>query len=430
MSKIWTMWAVVFVAAGVSGLGLVAWNLYQEDKDLQPYRNQFSQNDNEYLQLYEEWNHLTPEQKEENPWGQGHYGGSKTQEQIRSEQPARLKADLVDLATGAKEPHVLADLLYGSQWQDEVDQYRRKKEIRDAATFVSIITLLAGTLILLGNTAKWLTGKLRNNPVESPAFVASGPASVESLSRQPVAESPVNRFAPETPIGRNKAVSHRRCSDGPGMFDSSKWNPSDAESDQDSVSWKTEIETLRENAKDLDPITAAVAGVPVSAFPDSVPVQSLMSTAPVVSDLAELTEQVSAIREFAAQQQDRVRQLQEGYDWNIIKRFCLRIIHCIDNLDTRIQQSASPEPITGLLRDVRDELVFALESSGVEQFEPQPDSDYKGLEKRVEAVKDRVPATQPRQRGKIAEIVRPGYEYVLSDQEARVVRCAQVKLYS
>jgi molecular chaperone GrpE (heat shock protein) len=191
------------------------------------------------------------------------------------------------------------------------------------------------------------------------------------------------------------------------------------------VSWKSEGD-----AAQLDPISAVVAGVPVSAFPDSVSVQTLMSTAPVASNLAELTEQVSAIREFAAQQQDRVRQLQEGYDWNIIKRFCLRIIHCIDNLENRIQQAADQGQDADLLRDVRDELVFALESSGVEQFEVQPDSEYRGLEKRVEAVKDRTPAPNPRLRGKIAEVVRPGYEYVLNDQEARVVRCAQVKLYS
>jgi molecular chaperone GrpE (heat shock protein) len=426
MSKTWTMWAVVFVAAGMSGLGLVAWNLYQEDKNFQPYRNQFNQNDDEYLRLYEEWNRLTPEQKADNPWGQGQYGGSKTNEQIRSEQPARLMSDLVDLATGAKEPHVLADLLYGNNWQEEVDQYRRKKEIRDAVSFGSIVTLLAGTLILLANTAKWLTGFLRKESAESLASVPAGFQPAESPSGKASPDLPVNRFAAaEAPAGRNKAVSHHRCSDGPGMFDSSKWRPTDGVPLQEPVSWKNE-----QDAAQLDPITAVVAGVPVSAFPDSVPVQNLMSTAPVASNLAELTEQVSAIREFAAQQQDRVRQLQEGYDWNIIKRFCLRIIHCIDNIDNRIQQAAGSGGDADLLRDVRDELVFALESSGVEQFEVQPDSEYRGLEKRVEAVKDRAPAPNPRLRGKIAEVVRPGYEYVLNDQEARVVRCAQVKLYS
>lgn len=431
MSKTWTMWAIVFVAAGLSGLGLVSWNLYQEDKELRPYRNQFNQNDDEYLQLYEEWNRLTPEQKTENPWGHGQYGGSKTNEQLRSEQPARLKADIVDLATGAKEPHVLADLLYGSDWQQQVDQYRRKKEIRDAVIFGSIVTLLAGTLILLASIAKWLTGALRKKK-SSEFSIPAVPSSPIDSSVKSSTELPGNRLTAtaEGPSGQNTAVSHRRCSDGPGMFDSSKWKPSDLEPIHEPVSWKNEDATGRQESTELDPITAVVAGVPVSAFPDSVAIQNLMSTTPVVSNLAELTQQVSAIREFAAQQQDRVRQLQEGYDWNIIKRFCLRIIHCIDNLETRILHTSDQSHDTDLLRDVRDELVFALESSGVEQFQVQPDSEYKGLEKRVEAVKERVPAPNPRLRGKIAEIVRPGYEYVLNDQEARVVRCAQVKLYS
>lgn len=424
------MWAAVFVLAGICGLGVVSWNLYQEDKELRPFRNQFNQNDDEYLQLYDEWNRLTPEQKTENPWGHGQYGGSKTNEQLRSEQPARLKADIVDLATGAKEPHVLADLLYGSNWQEQVDQYRRKKEIRDAVTFGSIVTLLAGTLILLANIAKWMAGTLRKESPEFPA-VAGSRTPVDSSAAKTTPESPGNRLVPaiENPSNRNTAVSHRRCSDGPGMFDSSKWKPSDLEPVHEPVSWKNEDNCLLPTTTELDPITAVITGVPVSAFPDSVSVQNLMSTAPVATNLAELTQQVSAIREFAAQQQDRVRQLQEGYDWNIIKRFCLRIIHCIDNLETRILHASDQNHDAELLRDVRDELVFALESSGVEQFQVQPDSEYKGLEKRVEAVKERVPSPNPRLRGKIAEVVRPGYEYVLNDQETRVVRCAQVKLY-
>jgi molecular chaperone GrpE (heat shock protein) len=205
------------------------------------------------------------------------------------------------------------------------------------------------------------------------------------------------------------------------MFESSKWNqiprtdpiepwPTINRSNQDAT-----IETSHHN------VFSELEGRPS--------ISTLMSTAPVVSNLAELTQEVSAIREFAAQQQDRVRQLQEGYDWNIIKRFCLRVIHCIDNLETRINRMAESSADVGVLQDVRDELVFALESSGVEQFEPELESDYSGLEKRVEAVKTRIRAANPKLKGKIAEIVLPGYEYVLSEEEVRVVRCAQVKLY-
>jgi len=84
---------------------------------------------------------------------------------------------------------------------------------------------------------------------------------------------------------------------------------------------------------------------------------------------------------------------------------------------------------TGHLEDVRDELVFALESSGVEQFEPQIDADYKGLEKLVEAVQERESTQKTRLSGKIAKVVRPGYQYVLNSDDVKIVRAAQVRLY-
>ena len=159
-------------------------------------------------------------------------------------------------------------------------------------------------------------------------------------------------------------------------------------------------------------------------------VATLMSTAPVASDsLSELTQEMSAIREFAAQQQDRVKQLQDGYDWSIIKRFCIRIIRCVDNLESRIQKLSAQKEDTMALEDIRDELLFALESSGVEQFEPEIESVYKGLEKKVEAVRTRIKCSKESMKGKIAEIVRPGYHYVVNDDELKIVRCAQVKLY-
>jgi molecular chaperone GrpE (heat shock protein) len=159
-------------------------------------------------------------------------------------------------------------------------------------------------------------------------------------------------------------------------------------------------------------------------------VETLMSTAPVTENLIELTQEVSAIREFAAQQQDRVRQLQDGYDWNIIKRFCLRVIRCIDNIDERIRKFREQGESVEELEDVRDELVFALESSGVEQFEPEVKNSYKGLEKCVEAVHERVKTKDKTLTGKIARIVKPGYQYVVSEDDAKIVRCSQVMLYS
>jgi len=150
----------------------------------------------------------------------------------------------------------------------------------------------------------------------------------------------------------------------------------------------------------------------------------------VAKELTELTEQMSAIREFAAKQQTQVKKLQDGYDWMLIKRFCLRIIRCIDNVEDRIRQRQEQKKDTSILEDIRDELAFALESSGVEAYDPELNRDYRGLEKYAEAVKERKDNEDPEKTGKIAEIVRSGYQYLINDEEVKIVRCAQVKLYA
>ena len=150
---------------------------------------------------------------------------------------------------------------------------------------------------------------------------------------------------------------------------------------------------------------------------------------PLNNTLVELTQEVAAIREYASNQQDRVKKLQEGYDWNIIKTFCLRVIRCVDNLESRISRLSEQDVKTSNLDEIRDELVFALESSGVERFEPEINSDYRGQEKIAEAVKEKEHCDDPSLTGKIAKVIRPGYQYFIDEENVKVVRTAQVKLF-
>lgn len=147
------------------------------------------------------------------------------------------------------------------------------------------------------------------------------------------------------------------------------------------------------------------------------------------STLTELTKQVEAINDFAAQQQDKVKRLQEGYDWNIIKNFALRIIRCIDNIELTIKKMLEQGKDTTELEQTRDDFIFALESSGIEKFEPQIGSEYRGQEKLTEAMPDKIQADEADRKGRIAEIIRSGYTYEISEDNIKVVRNAQVKLY-
>lgn len=182
--------------------------------------------------------------------------------------------------------------------------------------------------------------------------------------------------------------------------------------------------TLKEQAENLEKQVTEF-----KKMAQTVKQTALEHSAPLANTLKELTEQMAAIREYASLQQNRVVKLQDGYDWNIIRNFCLRIIRCIDNLESRIARLSEQGIDTTDLMEVRDELIFVLESSGVEQFEPAVNSDYNGQEKRAEAVKDKDCSDEPSLAGKIAEVVRPGYQYVIDEENVKVVRTAQVKLY-
>jgi hypothetical protein len=149
----------------------------------------------------------------------------------------------------------------------------------------------------------------------------------------------------------------------------------------------------------------------------------------VTKNLADLTEQVAAIREYAAKQQQRLAKLQDGYDWNIIKNFCLRVIRCIDNLDDRIGELSANGGSVDHLLPVREELVFILESNGIERFGAKVNSDYRGQEIRVQVLNEREETEDTELIGRIANVVRPGYQCRVNDEYTKIVRPAQVRLY-
>ena len=66
----------------------------------------------------------------------------------------------------------------------------------------------------------------------------------------------------------------------------------------------------------------------------------------------------------------------------------------------------------------------------MEQFEPRVNSDYRGQEKYAEAVKDKQRSNKPKQAGKIAKVIRPGYQYFIDEENAKIVRPAQVRLFA
>ncbi|AQT70158.1 putative HD superfamily hydrolase [Anaerohalosphaera lusitana] len=467
MSKVWKIWIILFVTAGVLGLATSGAVTLVKKSAAASYQQKFPEGTEKHLENYEEILDLAhqPELTEE----QLRLFQEKKNE-LASEQEDLLKADLWDLATGKKQPSVIADFMYGQGWQEKVKTEKTIHAGMEILAIVSTVSLLTGLIVAAGVGVKVATGSARSKHKAKKEVKKANKAAPKLQKDTSKKAAPVERPQEAKPSQKSEDDTEEdeasEPKKKPGLLKAVKTDSAKEHKTQRQRNFekykaqKSKEDDLKAQAETSDQKSvepqdekpkvgafssqrlkqAGLTGVRFGNNSDEstqgglsqqvAKLQNMMSTAPVKESISELTEQMSAIREFASQQQDRFRQLQDGYDWNIIKRFCLRIIRCIDNLDARLDYLAAEEEDTSDLEEVRDELLFALESSGVEKFTPDLLADYKGLERYAEAVSQREMTEDEDLVGKVAKVVRPGYQYILNDNEIKVVRTAQVKLYS
>ena len=470
------------------------------------------------LGQYGRWHALTPEEQNRLVLELKKDSETKTLAELTEERHARLRTDLDKLAAGQMHPGDIADFLYGRGWEQEVEDYKKRKEQREIAQTTSIVCISIGGTILVGcvvfgffrllaqgcrrlkerrraracdrTEAQGLLPELTEieaHTLDEDAEDETGPSPPRRRTLQGLPQ-PSSDTAPSTPhhpnqqkerslfraLGhhvpggdRSEATVPNEQEDPAAVLLSDeklgdqKWSP-DAEWSAQGQRWtipepgperrrftpRPKVAVLGREASPLKLDLGETPSAPdaaddlkqqaddlqrqlaeVKKMAQTMQQTTRQSSDPVGNTLKELAQQVSAIREYAACQQNRVEKLQDGYDWSIIRTFCLRVIRCIDNLENRIDEPAHDEGAAVALEEVRDELLFALESSGVEQFQPHIHSEYRGQEKCAEAIKEKESPPKPDQTGKIAKVIRPGYRYIIDEERFKIVRTAQVKLF-
>ncbi len=428
MRKNLTIVASILIVTGASALWWVLTERRKDSEQAAHYKSNYSIGTDDHVKQYNEWLQTPPQERTELPLLLDADGKTKTREQLWQEQQGRLRADLDKLAAGEiTAPPSFADVLYGESWQTELSEYNKRKG-RQAFVFTgSIVCTSAGGLIYAWWLLLW-AGRLvvkaasglkrsfrrRRRTAEQDDQAEPEPADAEDVPPESKSGEPQGRPARFTKISVKPVTPpaderQRRC------MSSVTQRPG--------ATRKREKTTeLMSDEKSSDAKTSTAGASECQAVGEK--------SKPIDNTLTDLTQQVSAIREYAANQQDRLEKLQDGYDWNIIRTFCLRVIRAVDNLESRIAQLKDDDAETTHLEEVRDELVFALESSGIEQFEPETNSEYRGQEKLAEAVKEKQGCDDPEQAGKIANVIRPGYQYFIDEGNVKIVRPAQVRLYA
>jgi molecular chaperone GrpE (heat shock protein) len=379
---------------------------------------------------------------------------------------------------------MLADIFSTDDWKQRLDSYNTKRETRELLQNTSIVFILTSASILAGWLLIWLCqmswmllcrlGKPSSKPVKDrqkvviiqPEEPGNRPTGKKGGKDKPekkfiehskiLTEAGWHNFKTNYPDGKSSPKSEPDSTQTLKSFtDALNHTPQsldllfcDEKLSESKKTFKLRSEnhsihqrvigsrqtTPEENAARIEKVLNAQKEKieqQVSEFKQMAETvkQAAERSEPIGNFVKDLTGQVSAIRDYALTQQERIKKLQDGYDWNIIKTFGLKVIRSIDNLGDRIERFKNISVDTEDLEEIRDELVFGLESSGIEQYEPEIDSNYSGQEKIAEAVKERQSTDKPEMKGKIAAVVKPGYRHFIDDENFKVVRAARVKLY-
>ncbi len=427
-----------------------------QERQSQEYKQKYGSETSEYIKLYEEWMLQPAEERTDLPSGLD-LKADKSPEQILQEQQERLIADMDKLAAGETTTYPFAEDFYGLNWRDKVEEYKKQKENREFLYNVSIACaasggLLAGLIILFSFARVIIKtiSKLKNAIFNR----SKKQAENQDIDNDEQADKDQNGES----IANEDSKDNEHYKDISNVLVNSGWQYAGSFGAEQKprlrqrkripaknriVDENEKSDAVEENIVDTNDNVENTQQKPVEketsenvAESETVKNQDLDvinttgHTHLIDNTLKDLTQQVSAIREYAANQQNRLERLQDGYDWNIIKTFCLRIIRCIDNVEKRIEMLKGEKIQVTHLEEVKDELVFALESSGIEQFEPKVNTYYRGQEKIAEAIKEKTHSDDPNKKGKIEKVLKSGYKFYIDDDNVKIVRPAQVKLYA
>ncbi len=414
---------VLLLAGGVT-LGWILTEIRSEGWERTRYQSEYSRETSDYMKQYDQWLLLPAEERTAFPQLLDKNGNNKTIDQLKREQRERLMADLDTLASDRTDVHPFADVLYGESWPVEIEAYRKRKARNENILTGAIVCTSMGGLIYVW----WLLFAIGQMMVKGLQRVKQRMDTSKEKSQEEVNEEAEVDAPEDMPPEEQIHPEGKPDQTHPKVLLNSNWgNWKPAQREPEVEAEASQIKRISSEVERIASLLSDEKATRVDGV-KAKPLDAQEEPKPIDNTLKQLSEEVSAIREYTSYQQDRLEKLQDGYDWNIIRTFCLRVIRCIDNLDNRISRLNSKTKATHL-KEVRDELIFALESSGVEQFEPEMNSEYRGQEKVAEAVKDREPSEDSGQRGKIASVIRPGYQYFISEENVKIVRPAQVRLF-
>ena len=336
--------------------GGMFWWVVSERKDQEKlaleYKQKYGSETTEYIKLYDEWMQKPADERAVLPEGLN-LNANKSHEQVLEEQQERLFADMDKLAAGEMTTYPFAEEFYGQDWRDKVEEYKKEKEQMEFMYNISIAIAASGGLvvglIILFNFARMLVKGLskikralfsRTKKEADDSDIEDKEDSLEDENDAPVSEDKEEKKDEEHfkdisnvlvnsgwqyagSFGNEQKPRLRQRKRIPAKNRVLNENENSENTKEDTgVNSVEEVENTKQKSMENEQKVTQDKAESETVIKNDIDVAKTKgNTHHIDSTLKDLTQQVSAIREYAANQQNRLERLQDGYDWNIIKTF-------------------------------------------------------------------------------------------------------------
>lgn len=144
----------------------------------------------------------------------------------------------------------------------------------------------------------------------------------------------------------------------------------------------------------------------------------------------EISEQLKTFETFAKEKSKELAQYKEGYDLNKNKALFLSIINSISFINSALIKIKEENNIAkDYLVATKDKLEIILSNYSIEKFSPEINKKITEIEG-CEPLLETVDTNDDHKVNCIHSVVKPGYEIRITEKEKRILKKAEVKVYS
>lgn len=138
---------------------------------------------------------------------------------------------------------------------------------------------------------------------------------------------------------------------------------------------------------------------------------------------------LSTIQNIAEDRSKEIDRYRNGYDYCNTKIFLKSIIRIIDQIDEYLSKVDQNNDFHDVLDDIKDEILILLENNHIEEMLPITGSKYSSTSPDYKVVK-RIEAPSSDLEMTIKEVVKTGYKLNISDEQSKIIREAEVVIFS